>query len=125
MSEHPPTDVGVLIRHARGLKSPPWTQSDLARESGVSREHINAIECGRTPDPGIGYTRQLFTALGLSMALLDAEPSVPHEAPSTPGNSTSETPSTTVISHPIDGCARAADGRPLPAGVRSGSAVEV
>ena len=44
-----PSTVGPAIRFARLAKR--WSQQRVADRSGVSRETIYRIECGRTPDP--------------------------------------------------------------------------
>jgi putative transcriptional regulator len=52
------------IREARAERG--WSQADLAREAGVSRQTINAIETGRY-DPSLPLAFRLAAIFGTSI----------------------------------------------------------
>jgi transcriptional regulator with XRE-family HTH domain len=55
---------GEKIRAARTAKRPPWSQYDLAKESGVSRSAIANYETGRTGPPEAELAK-IARALGI------------------------------------------------------------
>lgn len=63
--------MNLSIKHHRLLRG--WSQSRLARESGVSQTYISELEAGKW-SPNIAVLRKLAAALGVSVtALLDDE----------------------------------------------------
>jgi XRE family transcriptional regulator, regulator of sulfur utilization len=59
-----PTQMGQRIRRLR--KSKGWSQYVLAREAGISREHIRRLEAGES-DPTLGMLTKLSRALGVTL----------------------------------------------------------
>ncbi|MDE3095617.1 MAG: helix-turn-helix transcriptional regulator [Chloroflexota bacterium] len=47
-----------------------WTQSDLARASGVHVSYINQLVTGRRTNPGLATLEQLARAFGVASAVL-------------------------------------------------------
>ncbi|MEN6460061.1 MAG: helix-turn-helix transcriptional regulator [Syntrophomonas sp.] len=63
--------MSKLIKRYRLLRG--WSQSRLARESGVSQTYISELEAGKWT-PNISVLRKLAAALGVPVsALLDEE----------------------------------------------------
>jgi transcriptional regulator with XRE-family HTH domain len=56
----------MIIRLRKARK---WTPYRLAKEAGISRSHVMAIEAGRT-DPTVGTLTKIAKALGVSPAEL-------------------------------------------------------
>jgi transcriptional regulator with XRE-family HTH domain len=59
-----PRQMGQRIRRLR--KSKGWSQYVLAREAGISREHIRRLEAGES-DPTLGMLTKLSRALGVTL----------------------------------------------------------
>lgn len=64
----------VRLRESAG-----WSQSELARQSGVSQSQISRIERGETEDPGHVATARLAAALHVSVGQLLGERDMPQE----------------------------------------------
>ncbi len=59
-----PRQMGQRIRRLR--KGKGWSQYVLAREAGISREHIRRLEAGAS-DPTLGMLTKLAKALGVTL----------------------------------------------------------
>ena len=59
-----PRQMGQRIRRLRKTKG--WSQYVLAREAGISREHIRRLEAG-TSDPTLGMLTKLARALRVTL----------------------------------------------------------
>ena len=53
------------------------SQHALSVAAGLSSAHVNHIESGRIPDPGIKTLRNLAKALGVELSELFVEPAEP------------------------------------------------
>lgn len=60
-----PRQMGQRIRRLRKTKG--WSQYGLAREAGISREHVRRLEAGES-DPTLGMLTKLSRALGVTLA---------------------------------------------------------
>jgi HTH-type transcriptional regulator/antitoxin HipB len=58
-------EIGALFRTAR--REQRRTQAELARELGMSRATLSAIESGRCPEIGIRKLTALLQAVGLDL----------------------------------------------------------
>ena len=58
---------GLAVRISRERLG--WSQTDLARESGIDRGYISRIETG-SADPGLRVQRRLAEALGIGLTEL-------------------------------------------------------
>ena len=60
----------ILLAHFRRAKG--WSQSELARRSGVPQPTISRIEAGETRSVNLGNLERLAAALGVNAAVLIA-----------------------------------------------------
>lgn len=67
-------DALLRLRESAG-----WSQSELARQSGVSQSQISRIERGETEDPGHVATARLAAALHVSVGQLLGERDMPQQ----------------------------------------------
>lgn len=58
-------EIGALFRAAR--REQRRTQADLARELGMSRATLSALEGGRCPEIGVRKLTALLEAVGLDL----------------------------------------------------------
>lgn len=72
-------DVGNLGRNIARLRADRgWTQTELARRSGVTQSFISALEGGRRQDAEARFVQAIAKALGVTMdGLLREE--APHQ----------------------------------------------
>ena len=63
------TTLADYVRQKRGEKR--LTQGELAEAAGISTEHVNRIENGRTTKPQAATLVSLAAALGVTAAELD------------------------------------------------------
>jgi len=56
----------IANRLAEARRERGWTQSELARQSGVGRAHITRIEGGHLPGVTADTVRKLAQALGIT-----------------------------------------------------------
>lgn len=59
------SEIGALFRAAR--REQRQTQADLARELGMSRATLSALESGRCPEIGVRKLAALLQAVGLDL----------------------------------------------------------
>lgn len=59
------SEIGALFRSAR--REQRRTQADLARELGMSRATLSALEGGRCPEIGIRRLTALLESVGLDL----------------------------------------------------------
>lgn len=64
-------DLGAAIKGARLKRE--WTQGDLARRAGVSRQWVVNVEKGKSTAE-VGSVLRALTALGLTVDLVDGLP---------------------------------------------------
>ena len=60
------TSIQMGQRIGRLRKRKGWSQYGLAREAGISREHIRRLEAG-VSDPTLGMLTKLARALGVKL----------------------------------------------------------
>ena len=59
------SEIGALLRRAR--REQRRTQAELARELGMSRATLSALERGRCPEIGVRRLTALLEAVGLDL----------------------------------------------------------
>jgi transcriptional regulator with XRE-family HTH domain len=69
-----PTPLAGRLKSLRAAATPPLSQTDLARASGVSLDAIQDLEQGRRLAPTVATLRALAGALGVSVDELFPEP---------------------------------------------------
>lgn len=64
-------EIGSLVKEARKTRS--LTQAELARQSGMSRTTLNALENGQLSELGVGRLIRLLNVIGLELRIGQAQ----------------------------------------------------